>query len=202
MNIHKGYSRAVILVPFLGIALKFPIIRILDALNQLKYYCGKGLIRYLKLEHKWTVDHHSTIKMALGKGLRDNWQEFRCSRNNPNHKFLMPTYFSLFGLMNVQKLGQSFEMEPTHLWLQMIKLIGDGVWKDSHTFAQPNNFCKDGGRIRVVDYGNPQSAEAMIQHGENVWENFTFDFDAKEYYRQLKLADTLKRIENLKQEEH
>lgn len=89
MKIKKGENRIVVLLPALKLALKFPRIRLWQAL--------KKIYRIIQSPKDWrhylgeTV-HHFSIKRCLFKGIVDNWSERRFYHRT-GHPFLQPTYF-------------------------------------------------------------------------------------------------------------
>lgn len=117
---------------------------------------------------------YGTIAICLMGGIMANYQEWKFYRKTKN-VFVMPTYFSLFGLLNVQKRGQKITF-----W------DGVGVWYyihensqnhhqpfcNGHTLSEIDNFCLDSGHLRMVDYGSRDVEPFLKLNGEKLYNNF------------------------------
>ncbi|MDP2951553.1 MAG: hypothetical protein Q8N55_04170, partial [bacterium] len=115
----------------------------------------------LKKELIYSIDHYGTIKYFLFKGLRDNWLEWIFYLKY-RHPFLQPTYFSLAGLINIQRTASCLNKKD--LWHKFITVNKEAVWEGgSHYFDNPANFCWDKhGFLKTVDYGSP-SVQGVIK---------------------------------------
>jgi len=112
------------------------------------------------------------IKIALircfFKGLLENWRE-RTFYRKTRHQFLARTYFSLFGLVNLQR----WHPPPTpqqydgfaRLWKGMNIATAGAVERDRHHFAGIENYGMDGGRFVMVDYGSREAQAIIKEHG-------------------------------------
>lgn len=121
--------------------------------------------RFWKSIFKYDHNVYGTIHIYLFKGLIENWHEYKlyCEIHSP---FLVPTYFSLLGFINIQKRGELFEMEGVDMWIQMILLSNKEVWDNSHHFANPANFSKTNGRLQMLDYGNLRCHRVIKKYGK------------------------------------
>ena len=167
-NWYKG-SRWVVAFPRLGIVVKLPRICWLRfKIYFLHLYHERGLVYAVK-QIRWNEYVWGGYRVLLTKGLRDNWRElwfywFHRSR------FLQPTYFSLFGLLNIQLLGKILteeEFDKSGIFNQARVLTQRDSGNDGHHFASHTNFChadrgKDGTEIRMVDYGSPPTQEVLL----------------------------------------
>lgn len=66
-------------------------------------------------------------------------------------------------------------MQEEDVWCQlsrMNKTLRRDLWKDSHHFANPENFCFYKGKFRILDYGSSGSREVVTLHGAHIVENF------------------------------
>jgi len=116
--IRKGENRIVALFPVFNLVLKFPRIRLWLAMKWVRevintpedwqHYLGKTV-------------YHKSIKRCLFKGVVDNWKECEFYYKT-NHPFLQPTYFSFFGLCNVQRYGQTVNQERQSFWIHLQKI--------------------------------------------------------------------------------
>ncbi len=177
MQIKKGKDRIVVLLPSIGIVIKFPIIHIAGVFRLLRLYLRKRnrkhLRRNVRDEFKYSIDSMGGgIKGALLRGVVANWRELRFYQTT-RHPFLQPTYFSLMGLLNVQRYGASCTQGGyRELWVQMLDLTEGGVWDDNHHFCNPDNFCLRDGKLRMVDYGCPKGYSVILQYGTKILEEF------------------------------
>src|SRR5450755_97777 len=106
MQIKYGTSRIALLLPSLGVAIKFPRIRLRDAFSEVlampKYsHFWKRFVMFVGASRS-RGDYG--LAPYLLNGLCDNRSEYRFYRQTQN-AFVWPTVFSLFGLVNVQPLG-------------------------------------------------------------------------------------------------
>lgn len=175
MQIKKGRDRVVLLLPKIGIVLKFPIVHLLTAARLLRRYLGEDRHHWrhnVHLEFQIPIDHMmSGIKGALFRGVVASWREFRLHQTT-RHAFLQPTYISLLGLVNVQKYGEPYGGDYRALWTQMLNITEAAVWADNHHFSNPDNFCVYKGKLRMLDYGNPKGYPVVLQYGDRILEAF------------------------------
>lgn len=63
---------------------------------------------------------------------------------------------------------------------QIDRLIGDAVNKDSHHFFNLANFgLTDTGKLKILDYGSPQTQEIIVESGDEIVRNFDPKFRRK-----------------------
>ncbi|OGZ85160.1 MAG: hypothetical protein A2599_02625 [Candidatus Staskawiczbacteria bacterium RIFOXYD1_FULL_39_28] len=176
MKSKKGYYRIVFIFPFLGFAIKFPKIHLLEAILQLFWVffnCKwKTFCRILSSP----VESELGTKSQVFGGIMVNWQEFLFFHNT-KHPFLQPTYFSFFGLINIQKMGKPCHIDAGALWSQFYKLTNGGAWADPHHFKNPGNFCFDDGRLRIFDYGSKKTQGIITEYGITIFESFDPSYD-------------------------
>lgn len=177
----KGNNRIVVCIGFLGIALKFPRIRLRQGL---KCLVDDILGHNNKLRREWdfAVNSKGSIMSFLFRGIRDNWSEYRFYKEI-RHPLLQPTYFSLLGLVNVQRASSLYDID---LFYQFYEIIGEKVFEDSHHFHNPRNFSFEGGRLRIHDYGNPRTQKLIREHGEQIFRCFDPHYDNVEGKRRVK----------------
>ena len=85
----------------------------------------------------------------------------------------MQTYFSLFGLVNIQRSGQEVEMNSDEFMHQINHITdGEATTIDVHTFKGPYNFCSENGRLKIVDYGSRETQQVIEKWGEKIYEEF------------------------------
>ncbi|EKD24215.1 MAG: hypothetical protein ACD_81C00080G0002 [uncultured bacterium] len=168
----KGTSRAVLISERLPFVIKLPLIRLSvlprtfaslrDAAEwRAAWYCIKRPFGS-KLSMRW----------RLFSGIWANWMEFWCYVTTQN-SFLQPTYFSLLGFINIQKKGTPVGMEYLHFSVQMENLIGSMVfYEDYHHFSKGTNFCIDGGKLKILDYGSSCTGGIVLKSGASIQKNF------------------------------
>jgi len=173
--IKKAQDRIVIILPTLGIVIKFPIIHFIFFLKFLKdAYQIKHKIRkwdYWKVMWRLSAECDFAPKALLFKGLSVNWNEFWFYQTTHN-PFLQPTYFSLFGLVNIQKYGEPCQFEGKSFWNQIYNLTKGAAMKDGHHFENPANFSLYNGKLRILDYGSSKTRLIVKKYGDKIVTDF------------------------------
>ena len=100
----------------------------------------------------------------------------------------MPTYFSFFGLFNIQKRGKLLDVNRKDLFQQLYDLTNGEVFDDSHAFANPANFCLQNGKLVMIDYSK-KSRNVLIKYGEKIQQEFNLSYSWEEEYKKLKEAE-------------
>ena len=114
------------------------------------------------------------IRYNLFRGIMANWNEY-CFYRKTKNLFVMPTYFSLFGLINIQKRGQEISFwNRSDIWEYICRnsISPNQVFCNSHSFRRKENFCLDGDKIKMLDYGNRHVHKFLELNGENLFKNF------------------------------
>ena len=117
----------------------------------------------------------ASIKRLLFRGLLENWREYRFYRKTRN-KLLLPTYFSVFGLVNIQQLASSRPLDESNLWCQLHDLTNRAAWKDNHHFSNPDNFCLVNGKLMVIDYGGLEVQDVLAEYEDAIFNGFDPDY--------------------------
>lgn len=177
MKINKGSRRIVFTFPCLGVVVKLPLVHIITACKVAVKAFLLGGWHFFKLQI--SLDEYETL---LTGGLKSNLQEASFF-SSEKHPFCQPTYFSLFGLLNVQKYGQICNIKGINIWMQII-LITDGernkkLWECGHHFNNSANFCFDNGKIRMVDYGSKSVCDIISQYGRKIMDEFDASYEWK-----------------------
>jgi hypothetical protein len=115
-------------------------------------------------------------KQLLFKGMYENRSEY-VFYSQYKSNFLLPTYFSFFGLFNIQKIGKKFEFKNEKekylsFWRQMLNVTSREATKDGHHFSNPKNFCEENGKLKIMDYGSPYTQEVLEKYGEKIYKEF------------------------------
>ncbi len=147
MKIKHGTSRCVILLPCFGLAVKLPKIDLGTFWHV--------LLRSLKQGHgrEFTVILNPRRRVFVLRGLACNFAEFWFYMRTRN-TFAWPTYFSLFGLCNIQKLATVIHYDEVFDVFHAIENIAGADFRDRHCFAAHSNYCRRGGKLYLLDYGS------------------------------------------------
>ncbi len=164
MKVVKGQSRLVIIFPMLGIAVKFPRVYVTQGLRTLHHQVSRG-----RFQRAWKRGMHlpGSIRGPFFQGVVINWHEFRFYRNT-RHTFLQPTYFSLFGFVNIQRAGKPCLEDPPKFWNKMHCVIGDALFIDPHHFENPDNFTVVNGKLKMHDYGWGDTQQIIKEYGRRI----------------------------------
>lgn len=165
MHIAKGSNRVVICFPRLGFVIKFPVIHIAAVAREFFQGLISGrLNRTISLWKKLPLDFAcGGIKKWLFYGIYANWNEFLFYLET-RHDFLVPTFFSLFGLMNIQKYGDAIGFDIADK-LDVSSYIG----VDGHHFLNSGNFCYHRGALKICDYGSHETRKIITENGEKIY---------------------------------
>ena len=180
MIFKKGHHRFVFVFPSLGIAVKLPFIRLLCLVKNVFYLSVRMKWRSLWIGMSFPLECHFAFRGFLFHGIVDNWREFMFFQRTRN-VFLQPTYFSFFGLFNIQKTSEPCTLDYKDLWCQLYEITSGKVYVDGHHFKNPDNFCFANGKLRILDYGSKKIHGVIAEFGAKILESFdpTFDWEKK-----------------------
>lgn len=167
----KGTSRRALVIPALGVCLKFARIRLWSALAETNGWFwmkdGPSVRHALKL-WSYPIDDWGGARGMVFRGIRDNWREWRFSVRNP-HPVVARTYLTL-GFLNVQEAAKPGSVSfDTHM-RRFQNVVG---WRalndagDPHAFT-PNNFGVRDGKACVVDYASPAMQKILAEYGDKI----------------------------------
>ena len=164
----KEIGETRIVFVFKKIVIKIPSVRIFTRCSQ--FFSKKEN----KLIDKWICPSFSFFFKWFLRGLWCNWSEFVFYLFHPNIKILMPTYFSLFGLINIQRRGMIIKKTDRYIFYQIYKISGHDpdINKDVHLFGEHRNFCSENGRLKIVDYAGELTQKIILKHGEKISREF------------------------------
>jgi hypothetical protein len=166
-----GTTRIVLAFPSVGLALKFPRIRIGSVLHVFRGNWLRGTFwQYIAEDLRCSSEIKWSIRGLLFAGIAANLSERRFWRRT-KHRLIQPTHLSIFGLLNVQRYGEPCEPN-LDVWRQFVEIIGDDVWKDCHHFESSKNFCRRDGHLSMVDYGSRPAREIILKHGLEILRRF------------------------------
>jgi len=181
MKFKKGRYRFVLILPSLGMVIKLPFIRLFKAAAAFKTCVMQWDSKWFTTLMSYGIDQEGIVgfRHLLVGGIVFNWREFIFS-NITGNPFLQPTYFSLFGLINIQKLGAECLLEKDEFWCQLREITSHLADDDGHHFRKPENFCFDGKNLRIIDYGNKKTQLVVTECGAKIFESFDPSPDWKE----------------------
>ncbi len=178
MEFKKGSRRNVLCFPKLGFVIKLPKFLIRSTLRQFYFYSTvppKGnRIKSLKRFLKWDNRVMFGFKNLMLKGIYDNWNEYRFYSKNHNI-FTQPTYFSLFGFVNIQKYSYQVEIPLYPLFKRFQEITNTEAIKDGHHFTIWSNFCFENNKIKIVDYGSESTQAIVLKYGEKIFKEFDLE---------------------------
>ncbi len=177
MFIARGFSRIVFCFPSLGIVVKIPRPRIWAFLETTKNTLVSTIRRRHLKEIKWAFwlnkenDTYGNIRHTILNGTYHNWKEATLW-NETHSPFLEPTFFSFFGLINIQKYGENPKEEIGPFWCQIMDLSEGKAWSNGHHFSNPDNYSLRDGKLRMVDYGDRGVKDVVVEYGEKISSSF------------------------------
>jgi len=160
MYTRRGKNRFVIVFPKLGIAVKLPLVHAIRAARDFLTYGFKP---------PFPGEYNKSLTEHLFKGMGDNWREFTYYLRT-RHPFLHETYFSLFGLFNIQRAGVPCGRSMQELWTEIDSLTSGDAFADAHHFANVSNFCHVGDHLKIIDYGHPKTQEIIDKYGSKLYD--------------------------------
>ncbi len=173
MTAWRGYNTIVFV--FWGLAIKIPRFHFIKAIVMSIQNIERGTFWHWIIRCHHPLDYESVPNSLFG-GIVLNFSEYLFYIKT-RIAVLQPTYFSLFGLINIQKAGAPLGVseEKFEKW---VCALGNGeAENDGHTFGNPENFClSHDGQIRIVDYSESVTHEILLAIGDEMIE--TFDLSA------------------------
>lgn len=176
-SFHRGRTRNVVLVYPLKIAVKFPRFDFfagVKALLKILLLRLSGKKAHFKYDVKWVLhgDHERAAPMSLSylwfRGLIANMNErsfYRSDRLNP---LLVPTYFSLYGIFNIQPLVIPLKQYNLKIW-ESCRSRTDSIDEinsfNTHTWDSGNFTQRKDGTIALYDYGSSKAWPLVKKYG-------------------------------------
>jgi hypothetical protein len=173
--IKTGKDRIVIVFPRLGFVLKVARLNNLKSNRLFKdvtdaYFCIKTTsIKERLLNVSGILEHF------YARGIYANLREKRGWKKTKN-PFLMPTFFSFFGFVNIMPYAKRVitwtEFDDLDILMQ-ISYYSGFIWQVSpHTFTKADNFCIDEfDKVKMIDYGFRDSDKFIIRCGQTLYES-------------------------------
>jgi len=169
--IKTGEDRIVIVFPQLGFVLKvarFGFCILLQSFKRMRKSKSANRRKYFVVDIRSTC---SAFHKALGENLRERkvWK-------NTKSIFLVPTWFSFFGLVNImayaKKVLTDDEYYGSDLLMQISYYSGFSWCVNLHAFENGSNFCIDEfGKVKMLDYGFKKSEEFIANWGQKLYDS-------------------------------
>jgi len=188
MKIESGSTRKVLVLN--SFVLKFPIFRQPDW-KALTFVLRLGVNKYIWPSRKFEPGLSETFMFfdrlgiclsPLTDGILSNWLEFYYYIRTRN-SFLIPTYFSFLGLINIQKkivvikidrsgrtypFGELFLIVDKYYCYESISLIAPFC----HHMLKESYSWDDDGHLTMFDYGNKSVFPFILEKGEEIHRKF------------------------------
>lgn len=171
MHWKKGTTRAVLVIPALGICLKFARIRPWTAISETWMWLrmkGGFDVRLALKQLLRPVAKPFSIRGLVLRGLYDNLDEARFSWNLA-HPVLARTYASI-GLVNVQEAVDPISLPLTDHFRRLETVIGYVAIPssgDMHAFEK-KNFGTRRGKAVVLDYASPAMRKVLGEYANRI----------------------------------
>ena len=169
MRFCNGTTRFVIV--FAWLAVKFPKMQIWTFLELMycavKYYCPEKDAHNIGIVGCLFDEAILWCRPLLYESIISNWQEFIFY-----HRLCEPTYFSLFGLINIQRVSPDIKgFNEETFWAEMEK-VDRRIEQDTHHFKYVENFSVRDGKIFMRDYGSVQTQDTILLFGDKITKHF------------------------------
>ncbi|MFZ2038795.1 MAG: hypothetical protein WAV11_02565 [Minisyncoccia bacterium] len=167
MKLCIGNSRLVLVFPLLGFVIKFPKINLKPIYDLVRDVL---LNRWKNQEMLWSlpIDIDFSPRHKLYGGIYENWFEWKAWRKT-HYKLLCPTWFSFFGLFNIQKYGAALKSDQVDMKKAINKVTnGDSCHSHSHGFDGAENYCERSGHIQMIDYGTRRLWPVIKKYNQEI----------------------------------
>lgn len=181
----KGTTRSVALIYPLKIALKFPQFDFLKGLTIIRKIAKAFFIVYVKgdkkkeglflydLSYRLGGHYERTVPPSLAyywvRGIMANLNEMFYYTSDPDNPLLIPTYFSLFGLFNIQPIIEPIENHSIGLLHSKFDKLTDLKFEmdshDTHAWEDGNFTKRKDGTIALYDYGSSRAFPMVKKYG-------------------------------------
>jgi|GEM_PF-1392940 len=183
----KGRHRVVLVIPSLGIVVKFPRFR-----KRFLIEFWRDTIRAKSLGPfvgRWSVTKRKNwgwmfrdLKRALiltFMGMEANWGERSYYKHCSMYSrlLLQPTYLSFLGVINIQEFAEPAPIDESYTIYFAAEAIvgGEGMRPDGHHWSNARNFHLANGRLRVIDYGSAETQRILDEHGLSLYIGFDIE---------------------------
>ncbi|MDD5457351.1 MAG: hypothetical protein PHV30_10015 [Candidatus Margulisbacteria bacterium] len=178
-RIEKNQGQTRYVFCFEKIVVKFPVMNFKLAFQSLilRYLILKEMfLNKLTTRGRYSDDlYEDTLRGCftgiLMKGIRANLKEYTTWFNSPNPR-LMPTYISLFGLVNIQKRGIVVRTPQNDLIFRLLRIATQDppdLFGDMHALGLDENWVVDSdGQVKLADYGSETAGKIIKKYGKAI----------------------------------
>lgn len=191
MQIKIGSDRIVFVLPKLGFVIKLPIFHLFEIIEHHYYlikdrnkYIKGGFNKLFKRYFKTSMGYRMGFKGAVLGGMHANWLEYLFWKRTRN-PFLRPTYFSLFGLINIQKYGNLCRLDEIDFLIQLRILTKDKIYDNPHHFSNPGNYVLENKKLQITDYGSRRDYGVIVRYGKKIVAEFNPSYSWVEEKKKL-----------------
>lgn len=117
----------------------------------------------------YNTDFHP--KANLFAGIHANIVEFIFFLRYRNI-FCRPTYFTFFGLINIQKKGKICQIPFEQFKPRMHQLTNNDIPTQDHTFDSPGNFIIENNHLQCIDYADQAIHKIILKYGKILYCEF------------------------------
>lgn len=184
LSFHQGFTRNVVLVHPLQIALKFPRFDFLRGIRALwkilhyglcyLYFKDKAYLKKFNYDVRWVLFAHYerttpfSISTCWFRGIMANLNEFRFYLSDRKNPLLVPTFFSLFGIFNIQPLVIPLKQYNLRIWdgCRSSTDSEDEINSfDTHSWDSGNFTQQKDGTIALYDYASSRAWPLVKKYG-------------------------------------
>ena len=160
MKIGIGSTRIVLV--FSSFVIKLPRIRLFRMFTRCLELKKKGiLIQKSKLYSKKNI--FFAIVGYLLEGIKANRLEYSYFKRNRQKEELLPVNLLCFGIIEIQEKGTVLE-ETSFLWEKILFLLKRKGLSHITSFTA-NNFCIANKKLKILDYADEKTIEALENGG-------------------------------------
>ena len=173
MEVVEGKTRKVYV--FDKIVVKIAMIYWKAAISNFRFWWKLDKRKFIMIvkEFVWGdyYNYNFHPKTNLFAGIRANLLEFIFYLRYRN-VFCQPTYFTFFGLINIQKKGLACEISVEEFKPRMHQLTNNEIPFKDHTFDSPSNFTVNNGHLQCIDYADPIIQPIILKYGKKLYNEF------------------------------
>lgn len=180
MEIKSGHYKTVFILE--KIVIKFPRIRFKDAFLASKRLNSKGRLfdHLIKIRNYKAINtDYASIQVYLFRAIIENFFELVFYKKY-KFNFLVPTYYSFFGLFTIQKKVKQYNSYRGEHWIKLVKVLDNDIYRGGHTFMAEENYGFDEGKLKILDYGDKRVRDVLLEYSKGIEDDFIIL--EKDYY--------------------
>lgn len=154
MRIHFSWGGTRFVILIWTVAIKIARPRPFRALRRLVEHWMNGEVRARLLT--FAENPFLAIIRYIFSGIIANRNEYRLWQES-RHNFLVPTLYSFWYLINIQKRGESISQKEFITSHPLKKLLAGKSPAFVNDMTQAENFCRYEGQVSLLDYGSDET---------------------------------------------